>query len=294
MFWTTFKATAQGEQLDWCIEAAILVFLCANDRKFSLLSRVFVFQRSSSVIQFEVWDPAVGYIPCTAPAHSFLTLAWNTHWSLMQVYVGRIQMSRLQSPYRLTGFAGAFPQILSADAAFKCSLDGSISPVEKSFFPTLVCSSEHKGNDTMTLQSMNLVKVSYHRLNVYFCLPCFSVIWQQRSDRCTKVYYLTSLKLDRTFTWIFPVRKCFCAVRQHNAQQGLSKPTIYPVHKGPQPDFSADFQTPLAVQISPDFTDIITHNSLQDGRQIVVFQSPTEKQKNYECLSFYENITWLM
>lgn len=38
-----------------------------------------ILNRSSSVIQFEVWDPAVGYIPSTAPAHSLLTLAWNTH-----------------------------------------------------------------------------------------------------------------------------------------------------------------------------------------------------------------------
>uniref|UniRef100_A0A3Q2PZJ7 Glucosylceramidase n=2 Tax=Fundulus heteroclitus TaxID=8078 RepID=A0A3Q2PZJ7_FUNHE len=38
-----------------------------------------VLNRSSSAIQFEVWDPAVGYLPCTAPAHSLLTVAWNTH-----------------------------------------------------------------------------------------------------------------------------------------------------------------------------------------------------------------------
>ncbi|XP_017164835.1 matrilin-2-like [Poecilia reticulata] len=38
-----------------------------------------VLNRSSSAIQFEVWDPAVGYIPCTAPAHSLLTAAWNAH-----------------------------------------------------------------------------------------------------------------------------------------------------------------------------------------------------------------------
>ncbi|XP_039972803.1 lysosomal acid glucosylceramidase [Xiphias gladius] len=38
-----------------------------------------ILNRSSSVIQFEVWDPVVGYIPSTAPAHSLLTLAWNTH-----------------------------------------------------------------------------------------------------------------------------------------------------------------------------------------------------------------------
>ncbi|XP_034030614.1 lysosomal acid glucosylceramidase [Thalassophryne amazonica] len=37
-----------------------------------------ILNRSSSVIQFEVWDPAVGYIPSTAPSHSLLTLAWNT------------------------------------------------------------------------------------------------------------------------------------------------------------------------------------------------------------------------
>ncbi|XP_058504729.1 lysosomal acid glucosylceramidase [Solea solea] len=38
-----------------------------------------VLNRSSSVIQFDVWDPAVGFITSTAPAHSLLTLAWNTH-----------------------------------------------------------------------------------------------------------------------------------------------------------------------------------------------------------------------
>ncbi|XP_041649242.1 lysosomal acid glucosylceramidase [Cheilinus undulatus] len=38
-----------------------------------------VLNRSSSVVEFEVWDPAVGYIPSTAPAHSVLTLAWNSH-----------------------------------------------------------------------------------------------------------------------------------------------------------------------------------------------------------------------
>lgn len=42
----------------------------------------FVFCSSSLAIQFEVWDPSVGYIPFTAPAHSLLTLAWNTHWPL--------------------------------------------------------------------------------------------------------------------------------------------------------------------------------------------------------------------
>lgn len=40
---------------------------------------IIVLNRSSSVIQFEVWDPAVGYIPSTAPARSLITLAWNTH-----------------------------------------------------------------------------------------------------------------------------------------------------------------------------------------------------------------------
>ncbi|XP_075321710.1 lysosomal acid glucosylceramidase isoform X2 [Odontesthes bonariensis] len=40
---------------------------------------IIVLNRSSSVIQFEVWDPAVGYIPCTAPANSLLTLGWNTN-----------------------------------------------------------------------------------------------------------------------------------------------------------------------------------------------------------------------
>lgn len=38
-----------------------------------------VLNRSSSAVQFEVWNPTVGYIPCTAPAHSLLTVAWNTH-----------------------------------------------------------------------------------------------------------------------------------------------------------------------------------------------------------------------
>ncbi|XP_056142438.1 lysosomal acid glucosylceramidase isoform X2 [Lampris incognitus] len=37
-----------------------------------------ILNRSSSTVQFEVWDPAVGYIPATAPARSLLTLAWNT------------------------------------------------------------------------------------------------------------------------------------------------------------------------------------------------------------------------
>uniref|UniRef100_A0A8C6PRR3 Glucosylceramidase n=2 Tax=Nothobranchius furzeri TaxID=105023 RepID=A0A8C6PRR3_NOTFU len=38
-----------------------------------------VLNRSSSPIQLEVQDPTVGNIPCSAPAHSLLTLAWNTH-----------------------------------------------------------------------------------------------------------------------------------------------------------------------------------------------------------------------
>nr|XP_040020713.1 lysosomal acid glucosylceramidase [Gasterosteus aculeatus aculeatus] len=38
-----------------------------------------VLNRSSSVIQFEVRDLAVGFISSTAPARSLLTLAWNTH-----------------------------------------------------------------------------------------------------------------------------------------------------------------------------------------------------------------------
>ncbi|TNN72953.1 Glucosylceramidase [Liparis tanakae] len=38
-----------------------------------------ILNRSSSVIQFEVEDLAVGYVSSTAPAHSLLTLAWNTH-----------------------------------------------------------------------------------------------------------------------------------------------------------------------------------------------------------------------
>lgn len=48
---------------------------------------MFVFCSSSSAIQFEVWDPSVGYIPFTAPAHSLLTLAWNTHWPLICVLI---------------------------------------------------------------------------------------------------------------------------------------------------------------------------------------------------------------
>ncbi|XP_054869331.1 lysosomal acid glucosylceramidase [Amphiprion ocellaris] len=38
-----------------------------------------ILNRSLSEIQFEVWDPAVGFLPSTAPPHSLLTLAWNTH-----------------------------------------------------------------------------------------------------------------------------------------------------------------------------------------------------------------------
>lgn len=38
-----------------------------------------LFCRSPSAVQFEVWDPSVGYVPATAPAHSLLTLAWKTH-----------------------------------------------------------------------------------------------------------------------------------------------------------------------------------------------------------------------
>lgn len=34
--------------------------------------------RSSSEVQFEVWDPSVGYMSTSAPAHSLLTLAWKT------------------------------------------------------------------------------------------------------------------------------------------------------------------------------------------------------------------------
>ncbi|XP_056900850.1 lysosomal acid glucosylceramidase [Takifugu flavidus] len=37
-----------------------------------------VLNRSPSAVQFEVWDPSVGYVPATAPAHSLLTLAWKT------------------------------------------------------------------------------------------------------------------------------------------------------------------------------------------------------------------------
>ncbi|KAK2844628.1 hypothetical protein Q5P01_011287 [Channa striata] len=56
----------------------------ATDLEYSAFVRpdgsvaLIVLNRSSSVIQFEVWDPAVGYIPSSAPAHSLLTLAWNT------------------------------------------------------------------------------------------------------------------------------------------------------------------------------------------------------------------------
>ncbi|KAK0134966.1 Glucosylceramidase [Merluccius polli] len=38
-----------------------------------------ILNRSALVVQFEVWDPAVGFIPSTAPPRSLLTLAWNTH-----------------------------------------------------------------------------------------------------------------------------------------------------------------------------------------------------------------------
>ncbi|CAG6015364.1 unnamed protein product [Menidia menidia] len=38
-----------------------------------------ILNSSPSAIQFEVSDPGLGYIPCTAPAHSLLTLAWNTN-----------------------------------------------------------------------------------------------------------------------------------------------------------------------------------------------------------------------
>ncbi|XP_035478634.1 lysosomal acid glucosylceramidase [Scophthalmus maximus] len=38
-----------------------------------------ILNRSPSVIQFEVWDPVVGYIASAAPSRSLLTLAWNTH-----------------------------------------------------------------------------------------------------------------------------------------------------------------------------------------------------------------------
>ncbi|XP_029959147.1 lysosomal acid glucosylceramidase [Salarias fasciatus] len=37
-----------------------------------------ILNRSPSEIQFEVWDPAVGYISSAAPAHSLITLGWNT------------------------------------------------------------------------------------------------------------------------------------------------------------------------------------------------------------------------
>lgn len=49
-------------------------------RHFQVL--VFFFCRSSSAVKFEVWDPSVGYIPASAPAHSLLTLAWKRHWLL--------------------------------------------------------------------------------------------------------------------------------------------------------------------------------------------------------------------
>lgn len=38
-----------------------------------------ILNRSALVVQFEVWDPAVGFIPFAAPPRSLLTLAWNTH-----------------------------------------------------------------------------------------------------------------------------------------------------------------------------------------------------------------------
>ncbi|KAJ0000455.1 hypothetical protein NQD34_012297 [Periophthalmus magnuspinnatus] len=37
-----------------------------------------ILNRSSSEINFEVWDPEVGYFTSTAPARSLLTFAWNT------------------------------------------------------------------------------------------------------------------------------------------------------------------------------------------------------------------------
>eukprot|EP00063_Salmo_salar_P082381 XP_014057216.1 PREDICTED: glucosylceramidase-like isoform X1 [Salmo salar] len=37
-----------------------------------------ILNRSSSEVQFEVYDPAVGFISSSAPAHALLTLAWNT------------------------------------------------------------------------------------------------------------------------------------------------------------------------------------------------------------------------
>ncbi|XP_077432150.1 lysosomal acid glucosylceramidase isoform X2 [Vanacampus margaritifer] len=39
---------------------------------------VLIVLNRSSDIEFEVWDPVVGYIPSTAPPHSLLTLAWHT------------------------------------------------------------------------------------------------------------------------------------------------------------------------------------------------------------------------
>lgn len=38
-----------------------------------------ILNRSSSDVQLEVWHPTVGYISASSPAHSLLTLAWNTH-----------------------------------------------------------------------------------------------------------------------------------------------------------------------------------------------------------------------
>lgn len=38
-----------------------------------------ILNKSSSEVQLEVWDPAVGYIPTVAPARSLITLAWKTH-----------------------------------------------------------------------------------------------------------------------------------------------------------------------------------------------------------------------
>lgn len=37
-----------------------------------------ILNRSSVEAQFEVWDPEVGYLTSTAPAHSLLTFAWNS------------------------------------------------------------------------------------------------------------------------------------------------------------------------------------------------------------------------
>lgn len=60
--------------------------------------------------------------------------------------------------------------------------------------------------------------------------------------------------------------------------KGLSKPTMDPVHRGPQADFMQTFRVHLECSLH-HFTDIITHNSVQYGCCVVVFQLLTKKPK---------------